>query len=219
VRLLNHSVVIVAQAHNPSILNTDFLARRSIVPEEWGWELGTPVVCTPPLAQVPYLNGVSLICDPNKLQIVDAGQKLDPSTSKVRQIAEAYVTTLPHVPYTSVGVNFSAAFVNNDPEGLLVKRFLKDGPWNESPDRVSAVGLRLVYPLDGGHLRVSLDSGEIEDPASGTRGRVRVVVVGGNFHHDCSGANRADDLVPFLRRVGGFWDRFSEVAGRLVQGG
>ena len=218
-KLLNHSVVIVAQAHNPSILNPDFLVRRSIVPEAWGWQVGAPVVCTPPLAQVPYLSGISLICDPNKLQIVDASQKLDPPTSKVGQIAEAYVTTLPHVPYTSVGVNFSAAVVNDDPDGFLVERFLKDGAWNKSPDRVNAVDLRLVYPLDGGHLRVSLDSGEIEDLASGALGRHRVVVVGGNFHHDCSGANRADDLLPFLRRVSGFWDRFSEVASRLVQGG
>lgn len=217
-RLLNHSVVIVAQAHNPSILNPDFLAIRSIVPESWGWELGAPVVCTPPLAQVPYVSGVSLICDPNKLQIIDAGQKIDPQKSKVRHIAEAYVATLPHVPYTSCGVNFTAAFEAEDPEGLLIDRFLTDGPWKEPPDHLSAIGLRLNYPLEGGYLRVSLDSAEIEEATSETPGGLRVVVVGGNFHHNCTGADRPEQLVQFLRGTDRYWNKFSEMAERLTQG-
>lgn len=217
-RLLNHSIVVVAEAHNPSILNPDFLARKRIVQELWGWQVGEPVVCTPPLAQIPYRNGVTLTCDPSKLQVIDAGQRIDPLTSKVAEIAKAYVTILPHVPYASVGVNFAAALLVDDPERLLVSRFLKEGPWNQGSSQVKSIGLRLLYPLEGGRIRISLDAGEVEDAASGTLGRQRAVIVDGNYHHECLGADRAEDIKTFLGSVTEYWDQFSKHAAILVQG-
>src|SRR2546428_392286 len=104
--LIQFSVVVVGEAHNPTILNPDFLAIREIVPKEWGWEVLSPAITTPPFAIVRYTNRVSITVEHGKLQVADLGVGDDPTGSKAAEIARRYVNTLPHVRYTAVGINF-----------------------------------------------------------------------------------------------------------------
>ena len=53
------TIVIVAENHNPTILNPDFLKFNDIVPKEW--DMGQPPLCTPPISQVEYKNGIKII--------------------------------------------------------------------------------------------------------------------------------------------------------------
>ena len=55
-RLFQFSGVVVGQAHNPTILNPDFLAAEGIVPKSWNWSV-SETITTPPLAMVRYSNG------------------------------------------------------------------------------------------------------------------------------------------------------------------
>jgi hypothetical protein len=55
--LIQFSVVISGETHNPTILNPDFLAVRNIVPSEWGWD--TSQVVTTPTDCRSLLNPVS----------------------------------------------------------------------------------------------------------------------------------------------------------------
>src|SRR4030067_789379 len=100
--LMQFSVVIAGNVHNPSLLNPDFLTVRRIVPEDWGWKILEPVIVTPPIATVRYSSGVSITVEHNKLQIVDVGSERVPSKSKALDIARGHVKTLPHIRYTAV---------------------------------------------------------------------------------------------------------------------
>lgn len=82
-RHLEFSVVVVANDHNPTILNPDFLERQQIVPQTWGWKVADPAITTPPFAMVVYDSGVTVSVEPNKLQIPTSlsGVALSPARS------------------------------------------------------------------------------------------------------------------------------------------
>src|SRR4051812_37800748 len=105
-QFVQFSTVVVGKSHNPTLLNPDFLAIREIVPSSWGWEVGPNLFTTPAASQVVYSNAVSVFVDPTKLQVVDLAN--DPTTSKIVDIAKAYVKTLPHIRSVGVGINFQS---------------------------------------------------------------------------------------------------------------
>lgn len=216
-KLLNFSIVAVAEHHNPTILNPDFLARNQIVPDEWGWSLGEDCFSTPPLAQVKYENGISLLCEQSKLQVVDSGTIVDPATSPVDAIAVKYLRTLPHVRYTGLGVNFKAIIPCDQPGNALMERFLKPGPWSEPSQRLKDIGLRLVYAIDQGRLRLSLDGGEVR-AADGENKVMTAILAGANFHHDLPGdvpVNQGQ-LEKIVERKSEYWQRFQEMLSEMM---
>src|SRR4030043_307057 len=103
ITLTNFSIVVLAQAHNPSILNPDFLKNNNIVSPTF-----TPktVVCSMPVAQVVYDEGISILAEFERLQFIDTIPERIPGGSPIPEIAVRYVDTLPHVRYTAVGINF-----------------------------------------------------------------------------------------------------------------
>ncbi len=213
-RLLNFSIVVVGHSHNPSILNPDFMARTGIVPSDWGWDLDEPVFSTPPLSQVRYKNGITIVCEPSKLRITESAEPADPATSRIQEIAIGYVKALPHVPYSAVGVNFTAALEKGDPTRFLIQAFLQSGPWNTEAHHLSGLGLRLVYPLNGGHLTISLDAGEIGEGSQ--QNRKSVVVMDANFHHDCASEDRVTEIVGHLKRSLEFWNEYQRVVSDIM---
>lgn len=108
-RLFQFSGVIVGQAHNPTILNPDFLSAEGIVPKSWNWSV-SETTTTPPLAMVRYSNGVTVTVEPNKLQVTDPNVENGPRNSKVTEIASAYVRVLPHVRTLRQATTFRALY-------------------------------------------------------------------------------------------------------------
>jgi hypothetical protein len=208
--LIQFSVVISGETHNPTILNPDFLAIRNIVPNEWGWE-AIHVVTTPALSVVGYANGLSLTVEPNKLQIIDAGVDDNPVNSRAAEIARRYVSTLPHVRYTAVGTNFLSAVELTDPETYVKNRFLKDGSWDSPSHPLSAVGLRLAYPLPNGRLFLSLDVGQAERRDKGPGNLQSVVLVNANFHRECSEYPADKQIHAYLTEVAGDWTAYKKL--------
>jgi hypothetical protein len=185
--LIQFSVVISGEIHNPSILNPDFLALRDIIPSEWEWETNQ-VVTTPALSLVSYTNSLSITVEPSKLQVVDAGTAAEGSVpnSKAADIAQRYVSALPHVRYTAVGVNFVSAIERENPEDYLKGTFLKQGRWDSASYPLSAVGLRLAYPIPNGRLLLTLDTGEAQRADEELGHPLTVVLASSNFHRECS---------------------------------
>jgi len=213
-KLLNFSIVVVAEHHNPTILNPDFLARNDIVPDEWGWKLAEDCFSTPPLSQVKYENGVALLCEQSKLQVIDGGTSVDPAKSAVDAIAVTYLRTLPHVRYTGLGVNFKAMIPCRYPSRVLMDRFLKEGPWSEPSRRLEDTALRLVYAIDHGRLRISLDAGEIR--SGDKEERETAILVGANFHHDLSGDNPFVQVEGMVKRKTEYWIRFQNMKSQIL---
>lgn len=207
--LIQHSVTVVGEAHNPSILSPDFLVHQDIVPKAWGWEVAENFT-TPPLAVVRYKTNVAITVEPNKLQVTDGDIENDPMGSKAAAIAKAYVSTLPHVRYTAVGTNFQSILDDASPEELLKSRFLKSGPWTNSVCPLQAAGLRLVYVFpDGARATVSIDAGKASD--ADEQDKRPVVIVRANFHRTCGDHPTHQQVLEHLGKVESDWNAYQKL--------
>jgi len=210
-QLIQFSTVVAGKAHNPTILNPDFLALRNIVPEEWGWEVAETITI-PPLARVQYKNGVTITVEQSKLQVSDLGTTDDPTKTKAVEIATAYVNTLPHVRYTAAGINFHSFIKHDSPESFLKDRFLKSGPWDTNAHPVNATGFRLIYPLEGGRISLSIDAGEAEtvsdEGEQSHRERVSAILVNANFQRDCEDYPANEQVTEHLKHMPTDWSAY-----------
>ena len=101
--MLNASIVVLSDGNNPKLLNHDFLARNSIVPDDWRVH---DVMVSPPFSNILYDNGVQFVVELNKLQVrVNRPDIVDPVQNLPRMMTE-YLRVLPHVSYRGVGINF-----------------------------------------------------------------------------------------------------------------
>ena len=180
---LKASVLVAAREHNPTILHPAFLTAQGIVPAEW--ELAKDPVCTPAFAAVSYRNRVTLVVEGSRFQVSEAGLRGLPEQSPVAGLASAYLSKLPHVRYTEVEIRFQAFVPHDDPATFLIGRFLKGGPWNASPQKLDAMGLRLEYSVDRALLDLFLDPGSIMQDGVDRTG----VIVGGSYSSELPEAN------------------------------
>ena len=203
--LSNFSVVILAQAHNPSILNPDFLRQNDIVAENFK---PRNVVCTQPVAQVVYEEGISIIAEFERLQFVDVDINRIPQDSPIPDIALRYIGVLPHVRYKSVGINFAGhcLFAGKDSaRSFISKKFVKPGTWL-SEDEVTDVGITFAYHTENGKNTLTIKPGEVvKSEGSG----VPAILINANYHLDVS----EGDLVSIKSFVSGWqvsYDHFKQ---------
>lgn len=208
-QLLQFSVVVVGQTHNPTILNPDFLASEGIVPKSWNWGKAVETMTTPPLSMVRYSNGVTIIVEHNKLQVEDPSVQKGPEKSKITEVASSYVRTLPHVQYTAVGTNFQGIIQLDSPSDRLINLFLKSGPWNNSSRKLDNLGLRLVYPVDSGKLTLSIDSGKVKRPNK-TESQ-SAVFARANFNRNCPKHSAHEFVSRMLDNAKDDWDFYQQL--------
>jgi len=178
--LVNATVVVIAQEHNPSILHPSFLTSQKIVPADW--EPADPPICTPPFSIVKFRNGIVFLVEGTKLQITDNNPGPNPGNSLLPGLASTYIKTLPHVPYKAIGVNFMAFAECATAESLILEKFLTRGAWNDDARKPSALGLRFVYPVSDGLFRLAVDPGTVQQP--GTVPARKGLLLKGNYHTD-----------------------------------
>jgi hypothetical protein len=171
--VLNRSIVVLAQAHNPSILHPSFLSAQQIVPSDW--QISESPVCTPPFSIVKYENGIVFTEEPNKLMILANAPN---DGALLPDLARKYIKTLPHVHYSAVGINIAGYLKCDSAEAWLLARFVQSGPGNDEKLRPSSAGLKLVYSLEGGTCNLSLDAGSVQLQSE----RVDGLIIGGNYH-------------------------------------
>lgn len=177
----NFSIVILAQAHNPSILNPDFLKNQNIVDPSFTLN---NVICTPPVAQVSYNEGISIIAEFEKLQFIDTVTSRIPYESPIQEIAKKYINVLPHVRYTAVGLNFMGHYRYKDKESamlLLPNKFLKEGNWSTYGDSLPYVGLKFIYPIKNIRSTINMDTSELIRPNEQPQ---PIVGITANYHLD-----------------------------------
>jgi len=98
-KLIRASVVILAEAHNPSILSPDWLKEKKIISEN-----PSNFVHTPDFA-VFESKTFSLIVDRQRLQLT--AKKTSPKVlGALISIISRYFELLPHIPYLRLGLNF-----------------------------------------------------------------------------------------------------------------
>jgi hypothetical protein len=102
-KLRKVSIVVLAQAHNPSIISPDWVQKVLLVKEA-----PSNFVHTPPFSLFDSASFL-LTVDIERLELVP--KVLDEEhISTCGQVANAYFRTLPHIPYRSLGLNFIWAY-------------------------------------------------------------------------------------------------------------
>jgi hypothetical protein len=204
-QVLSGSVVVLAEQHNPTILHPAFLESQKIV--EGAWELAEAPICTPPVSVVRYANGLTFTTEVNKFQVVDEGEVTNMSQSRAGAMAASYISALPHVRYTAVGINFTGIIVCDQGGAFLIEKFLKPGSWHCQANEPQALGVKLVYPLDETRLHLSLDPGEAS--RADAEKKMIGILVNANFHTPISGLEEA------RRAIGTFATRYTEFRDRV----
>ena len=184
--LTNFSIVVLAQAHNPSILNPDFLKNNKIVDANF-----TPkdVICTPPVAQVSFHEGISIIADFERLQFIDHVSERIPHNSQISEIATRYISALPHVRYTAIGINFIGHYLcksTNNASSYISDKFIKEGFWLSAGDELTNVGLKFVYLFGKIKCTISMESAEVIKPETG---KVPAILINANYNLDVKDSN------------------------------
>jgi hypothetical protein len=200
--------VVLANAHNPTILNHDWLARTGIIADETHWVLSEPPIVTPGFARLAYENGITITSELNKLTIADTLPGQTPRTI-ARDLCISYIERLSHVPYAAVGINFVAAVERPNATETLVRSVLKDGPWK--PKTLAAFQLKLSTPLSDRSCTRNLDIGALEAEKLTDHGLVAVQLLNFavNYHRDALGNTAAvralqffeDDLADFTAHI------------------
>ena len=212
IEILNTSVVITAEHHNPTILHPSFLASEKVVPPDWET---VETVCTPVFAIVRYKNGIVFNVEENKFQVTDNKIKDDFKKSQVSDLACKYAEKLPHVHYSAVGVNFNGFIECAEAESTVIRQFLRRNSANFNGCSPQALGLRLVYNLPDARLRVSLDGGKVN---GGTEKERSGVLVNANYHMDLPDKSRENRIKGLQKATSLFTqhcDNFINVIGTI----
>ena len=180
IELVELSVVLAANANNPSILDLNFLRYNEIVNPAWQVQ-GSPVL-SPALAQVSFEGGLTVTADLKRVIFEQkTGGKLVAS-----EAAKRYLRQVPHVPYTAIGIN-PKFFLRSTGEHLpLMESVVSDqGTWMSFKDVVPTVQLKLTYGYET--RTISLDVIQLEQttddpPFSG-------ILFQANVHRDVDGPN------------------------------
>lgn len=206
--MLESSIVVLAEQHNPTILHPAFLEAQNIV--DSSWELAEPPICTPPFAIVKYKNGITFSAEFTKLQVIDSGPSHDFSITPIAGLILAYIKKLPFVAYNALGINFTGFIPLDNSNQVLTKKFLKDGTWNQEPYNLKSVGLRLTYPIEDTILKIEIDSNRIKRPSDPTD--IEGILVKANFH---SALSQTNSLSQAEKKIGKFIN-FGEIFTKQI---
>jgi len=123
---LTASAVLVAEPHNPAIINPDFLKNREIVPAELALAPGT--ICTPAFAQITYHNGLSVWVDHDRCIFAEMLGATRRDFYLAHQCAEEYAKKLEY-NYNALGLNWQVVLAPPNPADWLKNRFFRPGKW------------------------------------------------------------------------------------------
>lgn len=218
--LTNVSIVVVAEHHNPSILNPDFLKANEIVPGDW--EPAPDLITTPAMSQVRFKNGIVITVNPSRLDIADGSRQEEPSESRVAETTCKYIEKLPHVRFKSVGINFHGMIRRSKPRDFLLQRFMTKTKWTSKKEPVQSCAIKLEYDGKPGRATIELEPSQIElrEQEGKTKPEKHdVLFVRSNFHRDVSSDDYPCDK--YVRDMinehfDEDWLRFKELGERIL---
>jgi hypothetical protein len=200
-KLRKASIVILAQAHNPSIISPDWVQKVLLIKEP-----PSNFVHTPPFSLFDS-ESFRLLVDTERLELVP--KALDKEHILIcGQAASAYLSTLSHIPYRSVGLNYIWEY---SPESL--KKPLPQLKLLIDDFRLNSLfkGRRITY---GGNIRVALNlyTLTIRINYEGEQ----TIVFNYNFSHSFQTTRKAANM---LKSFPSLKDRSREITKTILAGG
>jgi hypothetical protein len=207
---IDQSIVVVADRHNPSILHPSFLEKQGIIMA--GLELAEPALSTSEISIASFKNGLRFSIDNTRLQVTNSN--VSENEFDLAQITSSYVKELPHVGYKSVGCNIFLYIEHDDAESFLIDKFIKHGPWNESPIQLKSTGLRFVYSLNDSIINISYDAGVISKNGKSNRPGI---LIRGNYHNEVSNVEGAvEEITRFDVKINVLVDYITKTFGEIL---
>ena len=157
--LVGFSVVVVARSNNPTILNPDFLRHNGIVSSERTLQEDHPPVTTPVFSEVSFDKGLVVRADPERITFAQTGSGLELNDIDCPSIAKGYLRTIPHVPYTALGLNPKARILN-PPFAELSKTLLAEGRWMRFAGVTPRFEIKAVYEMADKRLTLTLQEAQ-----------------------------------------------------------
>jgi len=201
------TIVVLASANNPSILNPDFLCINEIVNKDF---TSVESISTPPVSHVKYKEKVAITVDFERLTFVDTDENRIPYNSPIPSIAKKYIEVLRHVPYKAVGINFNGYYecTHIDPSQYILNRFIKKGPWNDFEGIEPSIGLKFSYKLNEVAFNLSIA------PAVTKKGERTFpsIAINSNFHCDPE-EKKIEDILNYIQN----WELRYEQLNNLLK--
>jgi hypothetical protein len=172
------SIVLVARFHNPSLINPNFLRDNRIASPEWSVK---ETVTTPGFSQTQFDNGIGLTVDQNRCIVGEDVGKGFQDSYLAHGVAAAYVSTLPHVPYRTIGLNWRFHLPRNNPKPWLIRRFLKPGAWLKSDPPISGAEIRFETRFAGSTCFLKVAGGTASLP---NEAEADIIILDAYFHYD-----------------------------------
>ena len=184
VRLSGISVVLVANSNNPTILNQDFLYHNGLVPKDWTLEKNMPPVMTPAVSQITFENGFKVIAELNRILFEQFTVPLKEEDIVCADIAKRYLRTVPHVPYTAVGINLHGYRTYQKQASETVSDLLiKKGGWMNFREAAPSFQVKAVYGYEDKTITLDIAENFIKEKDAK---EVPAVVFNANIHRDIS---------------------------------
>ena len=205
------SIVLVARFHNPSIINPDFLRNNRITSPDWPVK---ETMTTPGFSQTQFDNGIGLTVDENRCIVQEEVGKTFQDSYLAHGVAAAYVDTLPHVPYRTIGLNWRLHSPRKNPKPWLIRRFLKPGAWLKSDPPISGAEIRFETRFGASTCFLKVAGGTAGLP---NEAEADAIILDANFHYD-GPFGQAEKLKAII----GGWDEcqaFVEKASRKLATG
>lgn len=170
------NVVILAEFNNPSILNPDFLKGKGIVPQDWE---AVEVLTTPAFSSVKYSNNVVFFVDRERFEVRRecGGEFL--ANYNIHDFAAQYVNILPHVRYTTMGLNWQISIESAEPEKFIIERFVKPESWKESRSNLLKSSINFSFEVKDAIFNINFAPGR----AKVANEEQPVIIINANFHH------------------------------------
>lgn len=191
IKLGRADVVILADAHNPSIVSPQWLKEKNLIIEE-----PKQFVHTPDFSLFDS-ETFSLIVDRQRLQITVKKQNTD-ALEALANIGKGYIKLLPHIPYRALGLNFVWLAEANEKEHLPKINIIIDSINDVSsilPDHELNYGCIIYASKEPYLLRLT-----IEPQAKST------LVYNFNYHHEVRGL----DINVVIKYVDNFMNLYKD---------
>ena len=207
VKLFEFSVVLVANEHNPTIINRDFLLNNGIVVEQRPLD-EPPPFSTPATSQVAFDSGLTVRGDRKRVVFEQSGEPLSIEDVLCAEIAKRYLKTIPHVNYTAIGVNPKGYRVlAGRPSDGVAGALIDNGTWMKHRSAVPSFGLKATYQYDAKKITLDIFEGEVIEA---DQEKVRILALQGNIHRDIQEENQQMRLSSLLSILDSWRDDYSE---------
>jgi len=186
VEVRDFSMVLVAENANPSILNPDFLKYNHIVPDDW--ELAMPPICTPPVSQVVYKNGVNIVAQPDKISF---GEFIDTEKIyKIPEISSKFVDVVPNLNYQAIGINFNAHILveqKDKEQDIVLTKLIAAGKWKNFQGKSPNTVVQFVYQFGDSNFTIAIQEALMQNPPDDQQ--TPIMTFAANFHRQLVGIN------------------------------